>query len=99
MKLCDLRIGVRLGLGFGVILLSLVVVIVCSMTGIRKVENNLNAIVVVDVEKMKSTQIYERKNEEINQNELFLIIDFESRLLRFYGFGTSSPTILKEEPF
>ena len=29
----------------------------------------------------------------------FLIIDFESRLLRFYGFGTSSPTILKEEPF
>ena len=31
----------------------------------------------VDVEKMKSTQIDERKNEEINQNELFLIIDFE----------------------
>ena len=53
MRLCNLNIGVRLGLGYGVILLSLVVVIVCSMTGIRKVENNLNTIVAVDVEKMK----------------------------------------------
>ena len=53
MKLCDLKIGVRLGLGYGVILLVLVMVIVCGMTGIRKIENNLNAIVAVDVEKIK----------------------------------------------
>ncbi len=53
MKLRDLNIGIRLGLGYGVILLSLVAVIVCGVIGMKKVDNDLNAIVTIDVEKMK----------------------------------------------
>jgi methyl-accepting chemotaxis protein len=66
MKLCNLKIGVRLGLGYGVILFSLIVVIVCALIGMKKVDNDLNSIVAVDVEKIKLAYRAEERSYHIH---------------------------------
>ena len=66
MKLCDLKIGIRLGLGYGLILFSLVVVIVSSTMGMKKADNDLNSIVTVDVEKMKLAYQAEERSYRIH---------------------------------
>ena len=53
MKLCDLKIGIRLGLGYGVLLLLLSTLVACCLLGMRKTDTSLNAIVTIDVARMK----------------------------------------------
>ena len=65
MKLCDCKIGIRLGLGYGAILISLIVVIVCSLMGMKTADNNLNSIVTIDVEKMKLAYQAEERSYHI----------------------------------
>ena len=60
MKLCDLKIGVRLGLGYALVLLLFGVTVVCGLSGIRETEGVLSHIVSVDVEAIKAAyQVHE----------------------------------------
>lgn len=67
VKLCNLKIGIRLGLGYGVILLSLSMVIGSSLVGMKKADNHLNSIVTIDVEKIKLAYQAEERSYNINE--------------------------------
>lgn len=53
MRLKDLKIGTRLGLGFGLVLLFLVTISVIGVMGMNQIDQNLNAIVKTEYTKIK----------------------------------------------
>jgi methyl-accepting chemotaxis protein len=53
MKLNNLKIGMRLGLGFGLVLLFLTLVTIMSISGLRRMDDNLEHIVQFSYAKIK----------------------------------------------
>jgi len=80
MKLHNLKIGVRLGLGFGLVLLLLSLITMMSVNSLRMMDDNLERIVQVSYAKIKLANDAQKLiNQVIDGVQLMMLKDMSAR--------------------
>ncbi|QEM67760.1 methyl-accepting chemotaxis protein [Geobacter sp. FeAm09] len=81
MKLGDLRIGIRLGVGFGLILALLLLLMGTGLDGTGKIDDTLERIIANNYQKIKTAnQVTATINGLLEEIELMLVKDHDGRV-------------------
>ncbi|KAF0217437.1 MAG: methyl-accepting chemotaxis [Geobacteraceae bacterium] len=82
MRLNNLKIGTRLGLGFGLVLLLMVILTALGVTGMGKIQKTLQRIIEVNYEKIQQANIAAKSIDGIisSMQQMMLFKDNAARL-------------------